>query len=170
MSSTIKIKTSEKEALTTAIGGYLGYEKPDQRDDTDKNFRQFLTSQLNSISERLVAVEKQFLKNGKGKRRDVIQHVKTSLQTIIDSLQNPCYCNHEFFARKNIGQRNLVRLYDYDSQLMEHVEILAEESNQFTEKVDEFEANEILKHLYDLIDGLNQSLTEREFVIMGESQ
>jgi len=170
MSSTFNVETSEKEALKKAIAGYQGYEKPEQRDSTDKSFRTFLLSQLNLITERLVSVEKQFVKKSSSKRKDLIHHVMISLRTIADSLQNPCYCHHAFFSRKNLSQHNFRRLYKYDSQLLEQVEILAEESNQFSEKGDEFEAEEILNHLYDLIDGINQSLTEREFVIMGETQ
>jgi hypothetical protein len=51
---------------------------------------------------------------------------------------------------------------------MNQVDILVDEVKELDNINGEYEIDEILNHFYDLIDGLNQILSERAFLIMSE--
>ncbi len=169
MGNTVNVKTVEKKILTNVISGYLGYELPEHREGTDSNFRTFLTAQLTTIVEQLVSAGKKQPKNANGGQPEITPQVIMSLKTIVRSLQEPCNSYHNFYVKKSVNQKTLTRLYDYDSQLYDQVSILADESLLFSERSTETDNGEALHHLYDLIDGINQILTEREFIILEES-
>jgi len=158
--------TSAIAELTKTINGYEGYHTPKNRDKTDEKFREFLSSKLDSIAERLSRIEEQFQSSGKN-HKEFLHQAIASLKTIIYSLKNPCYCNHAFFSQPVLSSEKIAQLYDYDFQIKEQIEILDEESSQLILDNNDTELNDMLNHLYDVIDGVNQSLTEREFVIMG---
>ena len=51
---------------------------------------------------------------------------------------------------------------------MEHLQILEDEITHLPDQFSEHELPDLLAHVYDLIDGFNQSLTEREFIFLGQ--
>jgi len=156
---------SVEEELRKTIKGYQGYTPPEKRNKTDKNLRNFILTQLKSIDNQLLKFEKQI---GDQNHNGILNRVSSSLKTIIDSLQNPCYANQPFFSDSKINPGVLAQLYEYDTQLKEQIEILEDEAKLVPEIGNDNEIKEFLNHLFDLIDGVNQTLTEREFLIMSE--
>ncbi|MDW7680730.1 MAG: hypothetical protein SCK70_09210 [bacterium] len=169
MKTNIKSVDPVIDSLAEKIAGYTGYGSLQHRHQTDSSVRTYLSSKLQLILNRIATIGDQLIKDGGREYHGAFHQIFKSLKTIIDSLHNPCYSNHSFFSTQTISQSLVNQLYHYDSQLIDQIIILEEESTELTAKTDAPEIAEIVNHLYDLIDGINQTLTEREFIIMGES-
>ena len=159
---------STKNELSKAIKGYQDYSPPEQRDKTDQNLRKFLKTKLDFVNQLLPEIEKRTKSSKEQNVIDAFKRFDSGIQMLLKSLQNPCYVEQSFFRKANLRSENLRQLYDHDFQLKEQVEILEDEFKQLETNKDESELLEILNHLYDLTDGLNQTLTEREFLFMGD--
>ena len=170
MASVINSDNVFFEELKKSIDGYSGYSAPEERESTDKIFRKYLSTELHSVKNAVTQLKSQLNKNAHHKLTDIFQHVTSSLTTNTESLVNPCYYNHAFFSQPDLGAVQLNDLYDYDSHLQEQVHILKEETGQLIDQSETTEISELLNHFYNVIDGINQLLTEREFIIMGAEE
>jgi len=159
---------STKNELSKAIKGYRDYSIPEQRDKTDQNLRNFLKTKLDFVNQLLPEIEKRTQQSTEQNIIDAFKRVDSGVQMLLKSLKNPCYLDQAFFRKANLRPENLSQLYTHDLQLKEQVEILEDEFKQLKTNKDKSEFVEILYHLYDLTDGLNQTLTEREFLFMGD--
>jgi len=158
----------EVEEIIKIIQDYKGYQSVEIRSITDEAVRNYLAEKLNQIAVLLSDAEHHIEKDEDNNLREIFDHVTSGLKTIIESLHNPCYIKNDFFSTTQRNAFKFSQLTSYDMQSIVQVEILNDESSQITDAGDDGELEDILNHLYDLIDGLNQTLTEREFVIMGE--
>ena len=154
-----------EENLIKAISGYKGYQSPVHRNKTDKSLRKYLSSQLNDFDKWLLLLEKQIQSRTDQPYEESLKRIRSGLKMIINALQKPCYIDQDSFNKTKFGSEKLAQLYQYDQQLKEQIEILNEESEQAEVENDQ-EIDEMLNYIYDLIDGINQTLTEREFLIM----
>ena len=159
---------SIKAELARAIKGYKNYSAPEDRKKTDQNLRKFLLTKLDSANRKLPEFEKLTQSRTDKAITDVFKRVVSGLSMLVSSLHNPCYVDQAFFAKANLSSDNLSQLYDHDRQLKEQVEIFEDEFKQLDANYDDQELAEFLNHLYDLTDGLNQTLTEREFLFMSD--
>ena len=159
---------SNRDELAHAIKGYQGYSSPKHRIKTDQIFRNFLLKRLNTINKRLPQFEKLIQNLANQDNSDPLKRIHSTVKMLINSLESPCSSDQAFFSKKDISPEKLSQLYVYDLQLKDQVEILGDELEQHDVDAEDQEITDILNHLYDLTDGLNQALTEREFLIMGE--
>ncbi len=159
---------SNRDELARVIKGYQGYSSPKHRIKTDQAFRIFLLQQLNSANKRLPQFEKLIQNLASQGNVDPLKRIRSTVKMLINSLENPCYSDQAFFSKEDISPEKLSQLYIYDLQLKGQVEILEDELEQLDADIEDQEITDILNHLYDLTDGLNQALTEREFLIMGD--
>ncbi len=166
MKSVAKSLNNSVQEIAKTTKGYMGYEEPKKRQKTDRNFREFITSSLISVSERVPNSNGHVQKDFKPSHKKALGQISHSLKTVIESLKKPCYCNQSFFNKPNITSDQLQQLYDYDLDLKGQIGILNEESMQLKNIRDDHEISDALRHIYDIIDGINQILTEREFLIM----
>ena len=157
-----------KEELARAIKGYQDYSTSEDRKKTDQNLRKFLLTKLDSANRNLPEFEKLTQNKANKAIYEAYKRVVSGLSMLLNSLQNPCYIDQAFFVKANLRSDNLSELYDYDRQLKEQVEIFEDEFKELDTNFDDQELAEFLNHLYDLTDGLNQTLTEREFLFMGD--
>ena len=159
---------SIKAELARTIKGYQNYSTPQDRKKTDQNLRKFLLTKLDSANRKLPEFEKLTQSRTDKTITEIFKRVVSGLSMLLNSLQNPCYVNQAFFVKANLRSDNLSQLYGHDWQLKEQVEIFEDEFKQLDTNNDDRELAEFLNHLYDLTDGLNQTLTEREFLFMGD--
>lgn len=159
---------SAKKELASTIKGYLNYSTPEDRKKTDQNLRKFLLAKLDSANRRLPEFEKQMQGKTDKTISEAFKRVVSGLSMLLNSLKNPCYVDQAFFGKTNLQSEILSQLYDHDKQLLEQVGIFEDEFKQLDTNEKNQELTEFLNHLYDLTDGLNQILTEREFLFMGD--
>lgn len=155
--------------LTNTIDGYSGYQNPETRSKSDKRLREFLSKELNQIEKDFSAFEHRYYQKNKDARLDIFSKISLSLRMLIQSIIQPSFEMAQFFKRPNIHPDTLAQLYEYDVQLKNQVDILIEEISQLESTDGEYGIEDVMNHLYDLIDGANQTLSEREFLMMGDS-
>ena len=155
--------------LTNSIDGYNGYQIPEARSKSDKRLREFLSKRLQQIEKDFSNFEHRYYQKNKSARLDIFSKISLSLKMLIQSLLQPSLDMDQFFRRSRIHPDTLAQLYEYDIQLKNQVDILIDEVSELESINGECEVEDMMNHLYDLIDGANQTLSEREFLMMGES-
>ena len=153
--------------LSEIIPDYTGYERREARKKSDTSFRNALTEKMNHTHAALEKLNHQFKKQGKQDLAQTISKVQVQLATVTQNLQDPAYSDTEFFERELLPE-GLRKIHNYDRAMTEQAQTLFEEVNELDRmQSSEQELSDILNHLLDVIDGFNQNLIEREFVIAG---
>ena len=168
MQKFVESAESNKENIIRSIKEYQGYSSTKERSITDQAFREYLIQKLNLINKELSKIEKLLLRLFDPGNVDPLKQIRSGVKILIGSLEKPCYANQTFFKKENINIEKLAQLYNYDFHLKDQVEILNDELHQFDSNTNDMEFADFLNHLFDLSDGLNQALTEKEFLIMSE--
>lgn len=168
MKSANQIVDPVSTELARAIRGYDGYQAIQERRSNDQRLREFLNGKLGRL-------EKQFTQLGFWLRQqaehtsfELFDRIVLSLKMLSQSLINPAYNSGAFF-RKNINPAKLNQIVEYDQHLASQIDVLLDEASNVEQTADNEDVEEILNHLYDLIDGLNQTWSEREFLILDEN-
>lgn len=154
--------------LLNSISGYSGYQVPQARRKTDRCLREFLSEKLHRIEKDLSRIEHRFYQQNKNASLNPFHRISLSLKLLIQSLIESFTNNNQFFNRSKIDPDKITQLNDYDVQLVNQVNILVDEVKELDNLEAEFEIDEMLNHFYDLIDRINQILSERNFLIMSE--
>jgi len=154
--------------LVNLISGYSGYKIPETRSKTDKRLREFLSAKVQRIEKDLSQFEHQFYQKNKSANLSPFHRISLSLKMLIQTLIEPSSNDNHFFTQSKENQEKITQLYEYDVQLVKQVDILVDEVKQLDNINGEYEIDEMLNHFYDLIDRVNQILSEREFLIMSD--
>jgi len=154
--------------LTNSIDGYKGYQIPEARSKSDKRLRDYVSKKLQTIEKEFSTFEHRYYQQNKSARLDIFSRISLSLKMLIQSLVQPSFDFDQFFQRPTIHPDTLAQLYEYDIQLKNQVDILIEEVKELESTDGEYGIEDTMNHLYDLIDGANQTMSEREFLMMGE--
>ena len=170
MRSLAQSTTSFENAIVKSIEGYDGYQSPNARSVTDRRLRDYLTNSLKNIQQELTRLEPKINQDKHHEISEAFHHLISSLKIIIQSMRNPSYSNSSFFRKVKLSPGVLNQIYDFDSHLVDQVDIFLDELNALNQTGDDSEIEDILKHLFDLIDRLNQTVSEREFLILADEQ
>ena len=154
--------------LLRSISGYVGYQAPDARRKTDRRLREVLSEKLQQIEKDLSQFEHRFYQQNKSADLNPFHRISLSLKMLIQSLIETGTNNNQFFNQSKIDPDKITQLNDYDVQLVNQIDILVDEVKELDSIDGEYEIDEMLNHFYDLIDGINQILSERDFLIMSE--
>jgi len=168
MRSLTQTNESLANDLNNLIKGYNGYKVPADRSQSDKRLREFLADKLQQVEIDLSQLEHRFYQNNKSANLSPFHRISLSLKMLIQSAIEPAPNNNHFFAQSKSTDDKITQLYEYDIQLVNQVDILTDEVKELENINGEYEIDQILNHFYDLIDGVNQILSEREFLIMSE--
>ncbi|NOZ62792.1 MAG: hypothetical protein GXO74_14060 [Calditrichaeota bacterium] len=154
--------------LNKEIPGYSGYQNRNDLDNSDNQLRRYLSDKLRLATSQFNEKKDQLLSSGRENYREMISNILQSMDAVAESLKNPCYCSQGKIANNRLTQQQIDQLHDHDSKLVEQMLILEDEFTHLPDQFAEHELPDLLAHIYDLIDGFNQSLTEREFIFLGQ--
>ena len=115
------------EKLADAIPGLKDYREKEARRDTDKRFREYLASRIDTSRGALDEVKRRQLSEGKLDELDDVDRLSQKLFKIANSIRHASYGYSGFFDQVKIQEAELDRIYQYDLSLMNDVESL--ESN-----------------------------------------
>jgi hypothetical protein len=156
----------DKELIKT-IRGYSGYEKTETREETDQRLREYMASQIEHIGIIFQKLSTRIEQEGNDNVARSIKRLINQLKILIQTLNQPSYNNSTFFNLSEVNSGVLSQLYEYESQIKNQVDILTDEVYEL-EKIDESaDTNELINHLFDVVDNLNQMIMEREFLLAG---
>jgi len=154
--------------LTNLISGYTGYNIPVARHETDQKLKKFLSDKLQQVEKDLSQFEHRFYQQHKTANLNPFHRISLSLKMLIQSLIESSANDNPFFIQSKINPDIISQLNEYDVQLVNQVDILLDEVQELDNINGEYEVDEILNHFYDLLDSVNQTMSEREFLLMSE--
>ncbi len=157
------------EKLSHRIQDYEGYDKSESRKKTDAAVRCYLISRIRTLLAELGSQFKALEVQDQQRLEDLVKSTKRKLNTIRQSLNDPTYISVNFFHFADISDRRLQRIYDLESEMLDETLNIDEElmsMKQSKLQKDEFEDHFL--QINNFIDDINQSLFERESLILGD--
>lgn len=153
--------------LVQTIQGYEGYRNLEKLRQTERKLKSYLADQLRQVETGLSEFEHRCYQQRKISNLNFFNRISLSLKMLIQTLQEGAL-DHQTMARTGIDDAQAAQLEQQDRQLVEQVNILSDEVQNLDDLNGELEIEEMLNHLYDLLDGINQTLSEREFLMMSD--
>lgn len=157
-----------RKKLIHQVGDYVGYENAELRLKSDAAIRRHLTAQLVAVLKQL---EQQFraAEAQDQQRLDALASgARRKVKTICASLRNPTYEQTHFFDGRRMTARELGRIYDLEIDMLETSEHLRTEVAGLQNNVSRSEFEDRFLHIQNFVDNFNQSLFEREALIIGD--
>jgi len=162
-------ETSALDELTQSVGGYSGYQDQSARERSDKQLRQHLIANIESLIQSLQNIPNATNSDDQERLNNLVSGTKRKLNTICESLSTPTYIGVPFFENAKVSGSMLEKLYASERSMLIEVANLSEEiaalKNNSLDK-DVFEDHFL--HIQDFIDNFNQALFEREATILGD--
>ena len=112
------------EKLADAIPGLKDYREKEARRDTDKRFREYLASRIDSSRDALDEVKREQLGAGNLEILDDVDRLSQKLFKIANMIRHASYGYAGFFDQVKIQEAELDRIYQYDLSLLGDVEAL----------------------------------------------
>ena len=157
------------EHLKANVQGYLGYEDSSARERSDQALRTQLIEGISQLTARLSNTFTAENEDDQPRLDSLHANAKKSLVTIGESLENPTYAGSTFFTRASHGASELQRIYELERVMVRSLADLSEEiAAMKKEKMAKEDFEEHFLHIHDYIDNINQSLFEREALILGD--
>ncbi|MDZ7332072.1 MAG: hypothetical protein ONB31_08865 [candidate division KSB1 bacterium] len=153
--------------LVQTIQGYEGYRNREKFRQTERRLKNYLAERLRQVETGLSEFEHRCYQQRKTSNLNSFNRISLSLKMLIQTLQEDASDNNAI-ATTGIDEAQAAQLEQQDRQLVEQVNILSDEVQSLDDLNGEFEIEEMLNHLYDLLDGINQTLSEREFLMMSD--
>lgn len=153
--------------LGKTIEGYEGYRNLEKLRQTERRLKSYLANKLRQVETGLSEFEHRCYQKRKTSNLNSFNRISLSLKMLIQTLQEGALDNPTI-ATTGIDEAQAAQLEQQDRQLVEQVNILSDEVQSLDDLNGEFEIEEMLNHLYDLLDGINQTLSEREFLMMSD--
>ncbi len=156
----------DKELIKT-IRGYSGYEKTEAREKTDQRLREHMSSQIEQIGIIFQKLSIRIEQEGDLDIAHSVNRLIKQLKILIETLNQPSYNNSPFFNLSEVNSGVLSQLYEYESQIKNQVDILTDEVYELENIEETPDKDELINHLFDVVDNLNQMIMEREFLLAG---
>lgn len=157
------------QSLIDRVEEYAGYEDALLRMQSDIAVRRHLTANIKGVLEQL---EQKFnaADNAEQTRLEsLITSSRRKLTTICSSLNNPTYQHVTFFSGKRLSARELGRIYDLETDMVDETEHISNEVVGLKkEAAGRSEFEDRFLHIDNYVDNINQSLFEREALIIGD--
>ena len=165
-----KIRNSENslERLIKKIPGFEGYKNREQSRTADKIQRTFMAKTLSEQKSILSDVGRELLSSGDMSMLGDIDRVSKLLEKTADRIEHAEYGYSGLFDAVKIDVAELEQIYAYDLDLVETIQIIADEipnlSNAIEEK-DLFKTN--LKNIEKTLKALDKKIDDRRKILKG---
>lgn len=169
MNNSSQSQSPALQQLVQGVHGYLGYEKADERERTDKAIREHCIEQISQLTAHLGNSLKAEQEEDQPRLDLLAGNTRKNLSIIGDSLKNPTYSGTSFFADQAPSSKALGRIYDLEKLMLDALSNISEEIKSLdtsTITKDQYETSFL--HTQDFLDDINQSLFEREALILGD--
>ncbi len=153
-------------SLAQTIQGYEGYRSAEKSRQTERQLKSYLADKLQQVETNLSGFEHRCYQQRKTTNLNSFNRISLSLKMLIQTLQEAA--SDHAIATTELTAARAAQLEQQDQQLVEQVDILSDEVQSLDELDGELEIDEMLNHLYDLLDGINQTLSEREFLMLSD--
>lgn len=111
--------------ILSKIPGFSGYMERQHRRDSDKLLREVIASRFDELGQRVSALQRDFISNGEIQYVDDLEAAAIKLRTFADRVRRAPRGYSGLFDAVKINEEELARLYQYDSSLLDQVDIVS---------------------------------------------
>lgn len=166
----IKSETRLVEKIGLAIPGYRGYRLKEMRRDADKLIRNFLYQRLSESRDDLKAAFQKLVDSKVVDAYTNMDRLVARLDSIASQINYASYGYAGFFDPVKIQEKNLDRMLDYDTKLIDQVNGLDAKVKQLRGEVDTGYFANVQKEVSDMrqtVDAVDRLMGERKKVMQG---
>jgi hypothetical protein len=158
------------EKLVKVIPGYSGYKEKELRREADKLLRVQVAGKLDEQRKRLSELQVQLINQGQIQYVDDLDRAATKLQLLIDRINTASYGYAGLFDAVKVKEEQLDALYEFDSQMLDFVDEIAEEVDHVSSAITAKEGiGEAIVDLVATVEGANRTFGQREDAILQAS-
>lgn len=158
------------ERLLAAIPGFRGYKEKELRRESDKLIRKHLGRRLSEAKNDLKDVYQKLSDRRWFEVLTDMDRLVARFDRITAKIDHASYGYAGFFNIIKVGEESLDRMIDFDNQLVEDTEKIAEEVEAFKKEFTKPEVKKAKEHMQSLSDKLEtfeETFDKRKEVIMG---
>jgi hypothetical protein len=160
---------SGADDLKSRIGEYVGYENASLRKSSDAAIRRHLINSIESVLKQLDAPYQAAEAEDQERLGSLLKSTKRKLNTICQSLNHPTYQQVSFFGGKRLSEREISRIYNLEQEMIEEIDhVQTEVASMDKGKLEREIFEDHFLHISNFVDNVNQSLFEREALILGD--
>jgi predicted translin family RNA/ssDNA-binding protein len=158
------------ERILAELPGFRGYKEKELRRESDKLIRNHLYQRLSEARKDLKEI---FQKLSDSRLHEVLTDMDRFIMRfdrVSERINHASYGYAGFFNIVKVEEAKLDRMIDFDTELMDDVDKIVEETTTFKKEVmkQKFEkVNEHIENLGDMLEELEETFNGREEVIMG---
>jgi predicted translin family RNA/ssDNA-binding protein len=158
------------ERILAELPGFRGYKEKELRRESDKLIRNHLYQKLSEARKDLKEI---FQKLSDSRLHEVLTDMDRFIMRfdrVSERINHASYGYAGFFNIVKVEEAKLDRMIDFDTELMDDVDKIVEETTTFKKEVmkQKFEkVNEHIENLGDMLEELEETFNGREEVIMG---
>ena len=170
--ATAKKQMRLSERLLAELPGFRGYKEKELRRESDKLIRNHLSQKLTQARSNFKSI---FQKMSDRRQLDVLtdmDRLVAKFDRVTERINHASYGYSGFFDAVKIQEAALDRMTDFDNQLVDQVNSIANEVDVFKSEVSKQNFDNVkdrVQKLTDTLETFDETLGKREEVIMGVS-
>ena len=155
------------EKFANIIPGLKSYRSHEYRRDTDKRLRDFLASRIDGIRKKTDDLNLDLTNQKKIDLLDDVDNLNKKLRKLADLLRHASYGYTGVFDQVKMRDEELDRLYAFDVQLLDKINLLMKDSDAFiSETMDE----PLIKTYMNKLKTLESLVEERKMIFDNPDQ
>jgi hypothetical protein len=155
------------EKFANIIPGLKSYRSHESRRDTDKRLRDYLASRIDGIRKKIDDINLDLTNQKKIELLDDVDNLNKKIRKLADMLRHASYGYTGVFDQVKMRDAELDRLYSYDVQLQDSIDVLIKDTDAFAaETMDE----PLIKTYRDKLKTLETLIEERKIIFNNPEQ
>jgi hypothetical protein len=163
--------TEEKDwidKIQNFVAKYIGYFDKERRRDADKMLRSTVASRFQEQWDRISSLQEEFVSGGNLEFVDDLEKPAVKLRGLIDRIQGASYGYAGFFDAVRIQSEELNKIYQFDYDLLQQVELVKSAVDQLEAAIEEETPKEAIDALTDAVQNAIELYNRRDEVILAE--
>ncbi|NLE03392.1 MAG: hypothetical protein GX638_01130 [Crenarchaeota archaeon] len=168
--SNIKDQMRLIERVSAAIPGFRGYKEKELRRESDKLLRNHLGQKVSAIKS---DIQKIFQKLSDRRYLDVLtdmDRLVAKIDRVNEKINHASYGYTGFFDSVKVKENNLDKMIDFDTQLINSINMLTSEVDAFSAELVSGENKNMrnrIQLITDKVESLESEFDKREQIILG---
>ncbi len=164
---TVQASLGGLESLVGKIPGYQGYKQKELRREADKLLRMQVAAKLGDQRKRISGLQNKLVSQAQIEFLDDMERAVLKLQILIDRISTASYGYAGLFDAIKVKEEQLDALYEYDSEMLAHVDEVAADVDEVGSAVAAREGiAEAIEDLVETIDQANTTFDHRHEAIL----
>jgi hypothetical protein len=165
-----KAGTGLLEKIELFIPGFRGYKEKEIRRESDRLIRNQVYQKLSEATAKAKDAYRALVNQGVSEAWDETDHMMAKLDRITERINHSEYGYAGFFDIAKVKEPELDRMIDYDLQLLQMSDVIAQAVNSLKESIDSerpAEARGKVKEAVKTVDALEAAYNGRKQIILG---